>query len=242
MDYAIVFAFGLIFGSFANVCIWRLPRNESIVFPASRCPKCGARISPLDNIPLLSYLMLRGRCRSCANPISWRYPAVEAAMGLIAAGAYRRFGPTLAAGETFLLGFVFLVLLVSDLETRILPDTFSLGGMAIPLAFSILAGVEPQPLDRLLGGALASALVLFVLLAHFHLRGYYGMGYGDVKLMALAGMCFGFPGFFKPLIGSCLLALAVSVPFILLGRKGWKYPVPFGAFLGAGCLAGLFWR
>jgi len=242
MDYLLVTAFGLILGSFANVCIWRLPRNESVVFPPSHCPFCGVRIRPFDNIPILSYMILRGRCRSCGHVIPWKYPAVEAAMGLAALGAYFAYGFTAAGVESLLLAFLFLVMGVTDLETRILPDTFTVGGLAIPLGFALFAGLEPQPLDLLLGGALASALLLFVLLIHFHARGYYGMGYGDVKLMALAGVCFGFPGFFKPLIASCLLALAVSIPFILWKGKGWKYPIPYGTFLCAACLAGLYWR
>ena len=242
MDYALVLAFGLIWGSFANVCIWRLPRGESLVFPSSHCPACGAGIRPWDNIPLLSFLILKGRCRACGHPISPRYPAVEAAAGLIALACYLRFGLSQAGVEAFLLGGLFLILGVTDLETRILPDSLTVGGLAIPLGFSLLLRTEPEPLDLLLGAAVGSALLLFILLIHFHARGYYGMGYGDVKLMALSGACFGFPGFFKPLIASCLLALAVSVPFILVKGKSWTYPIPFGTFLAGGSLFWMFMR
>ena len=240
MDHAFVLAFGLIIGSFANVCVWRLPRGESLVSPPSHCPFCGTRIGVRDNIPLISFIILKARCRICRHPISWRYPIVEAATGILALASHFRFGLSQAGLEVFLLSVLFLILLATDLETRLLPDSLTVGGLVLPLGFPLLAGMEPEPLDLLLGAAVGSALFLFILLIHFHARGYYGMGYGDVKLMALSGACFGFPGFFKPLIASCVLALAVSVPFILAKGKSWKYPIPFGAFLAGGSLIWLF--
>ena len=240
MEIAFAALFGLIVGSFGNVCVHRLPRGKSIVFPASHCPACGARIRPLDNIPLLSWIALGGKCRACRAPIPWRYPLLEALSGAAAAAAVWRWGPAVPAVMGFILAFIFLLLLFTDLETRLLPDTLTLGGIAVPLAFGLFAGTEPVPMDALLGAAAGSGLLLFVLLAHYHVRGYYGMGFGDVKLMAMIGACFGFPGMLYPLIGSCLLALLVAVPFILWRGKSWQYPIPFGTFLCAASALYLF--
>ena len=240
MDIALAALFGLIVGSFGNVCVHRLPRGKSLIFPASHCPGCGVRIRPLDNIPLLSWLALGGKCRACKTSIPWRYPLLEALSGAAAAAAVWKWGVTAPAALGFLAAFVFLVLLFTDLETRLLPDTLTLGGTALPLAFGLLGGTEPVPFDALLGAAAGSGLLLFVLLLHYHVRGYYGMGFGDVKLMAMIGACFGFPGMIYPLLGSCLLALLVAVPFILAKGKTWHYPIPFGTFLCAASALYLF--
>jgi leader peptidase (prepilin peptidase)/N-methyltransferase len=240
MEIAFAALFGLILGSFGNVCVHRLPRGQSLVHPASHCPKCGARVRPLDNIPVLSWLALGGKCRACRAPIPWRYPLLEALSGAAAAAAMGKWGLSAQGALGFAAAFVFLVLLFTDLETRLLPDTLTLGGAALPLAFGLLAGSDPVPFDALLGAAAGSGLLLFVLLLHYHVRGYYGMGFGDVKLMAMTGACFGFPGMIYPLIGSCLLALLVAVPFILARGKSWQYPVPYGTFLCAASALYLF--
>lgn len=240
MEIAFAALFGLILGSFGNVCVHRLPRGKSLAYPPSHCPKCNARIRALDNIPVLSWLALGGRCRSCKAPIPWRYPLLEALSGAAAAAAAWKWGVSAPAALGFAAAFVFLVLLFTDLETRLLPDTFTLGGTALPLAFGLLGGTEPAPFDALLGAAAGSGLLLFVLLLHYHVRGYYGMGFGDVKLMAMIGACFGFPGMIYPLVGSCLIALLVAVPFILVKGKSWQYPIPFGTFLCAASALYLF--
>ncbi|MCI0356356.1 MAG: prepilin peptidase, partial [Acidobacteria bacterium] len=133
----LVFLFGLCTGSFLNVCIRRIPAGQSIVRPASRCPKCAAAIKPYDNIPVLSYLFLRGRCRNCRAPISFVYPAVELLTGLIFLACYLMFGPTLAAAKWMLFSALLIVLVFTDIFERILPDPVNFGGLATGLLLSL---------------------------------------------------------------------------------------------------------
>jgi len=138
---------GLVVGSFANVCVYRLPRGESVVSPPSRCPRCGSRITARDNLPVLSFLLLRGRCRSCGAPISWRYPAVEAATGLLWLGLAATFGPAPRTAVAMALVTALLVLSLIDLDHKILPDVITLPGIVVGLAASFLPGSPVRPLS-----------------------------------------------------------------------------------------------
>jgi leader peptidase (prepilin peptidase)/N-methyltransferase len=205
-----IFAFGLAFGSFLNVCIYRMPRGLSVVRPGSACPHCGQAIRFYDNIPVLSWIFLRGRCRQCAAKITPRYAIVE----LLTAGlfllCYWHFGLTLAMLKCAVLGFLLLGLIFTDAETHLLPDKLTLTGLALGLVFSlfvpvndllsmILPGIVQLPvsselswrlfslLDSLLGAAIGASFLYGVGVAYLRWRGVEGMGFGDVKLMAMIG-------------------------------------------------------
>jgi leader peptidase (prepilin peptidase) / N-methyltransferase len=215
LDYifgAAAFLFGLCFGSFLNVCIYRLPRGLSVVSPRSACPKCHTPIAAYDNIPVLSWLILRGRCRRCHARITPRYAVVELITGLLFLGVYLHFGPTLLTLKYCVYSFLILGLIFTDAETRLLPDKLTLTGFALGLIFSIFIPVS-GPLLRYapdvfpempdvgwriisLGHALIGALIGagFIWLAgelYFRLRGQEGMGLGDSKLMLLIGAFLG---------------------------------------------------
>jgi len=258
-----VFLFGLCIGSFLNVCIRRIPSEEglSIVRPASRCPACKTPIKPYDNIPILSFLLLGGKCRSCRAPISALYPAVELLTGAMFLICVLTFGPTLDAIKWAVFTSVLIVLVFTDILERILPDAVNFTGLGAGLLFSCFTAPmdtaagwicrrlfefpPPAPalnlVDALLGAAAGSGLLWVVADGYFRLRGRQGMGLGDVKMMAMVG------GFLGPqrtvltiLVGSLLGSLLGGL-FILLRSKGTEYELPFGAFLGAAALLVLFW-
>ena len=227
--------FGLIFGSFLNVCIvrWGAEPKQSVVRPPSRCPRCGTGLRPYDNIPVLSWLLLRGKCRSCALPISPMYPLVELATGIIWAVMVWRYGATLHA----LTGAVFLTILLgialTDFRAYLIPDEFSVGGLAVGLVLAAVAGLPA------LGQALLGAAVGFGLL---WLIGWLGaivfrkdaMGGGDVKMMAMVGAFTGWQGTLVSIFLGAVLGTLIFVPITLFKRDKL---VPFGIFLAMGAAA-----
>jgi len=224
---------GLVVGSFLNVCIHRIPRRENIVYPASHCPFCGHSIRPYDNIPLFSYLLLRGRCRSCGNKISYRYPVVEAATGLGFALLAGQFG----LGLSTLLYLVFysalVVLAFIDLEHQILPDVITLPGIPLGLVLGLFL-----PQGRFLSSAVGLILGggLFYLVALFS-RG--GMGGGDIKLAAMIGSFLGWQRLLLTIFLATLSGSLVGILLLALGLKGRKDPIPFGPFLSLGAFLSL---
>lgn len=246
---------GLLFGSFLNVCIARLPRHLSVVRPGSRCPRCGAPVRPWDNIPLLSYALLRGRCRGCGGRISPRYPLVEAALAALWAGCALRFGLGAAALEAALACFLLLGLLVMDAETLLLPNTFTLPGAALGLGQALLPGGglaaalrlgsgAPVPLPSwkpwvgsLLGAGLGAGLLWLVRGSYKAIRRREGMGLGDVKLEALLGAWLGVGGgLLALLLGVGLGAIVGAGALAVRGKAAAALQLPFGSFL---CAAGL---
>ncbi len=231
---------GLCAGSFLNVVIARVPAGRSIVYPGSACPRCGSPIAWYDNLPILSYALLRGRCRSCRAAISWRYPALEALTAGLFALAYTRFGWSLdlPAALALLCGLVAITGI--DLDHQIIPDVLSLPGLVIGFLFSLAAG-HGRWLDSLLGILVGGGVFLVIILASALVLGQAGMGMGDVKLAAMIGAFLGW----KLTILSALLAVLVGGPLagVLLatGRKGRRDPVPFGPFLAFGGTVSLFW-
>ncbi len=253
---------GLLLGSFLNVCIARLPRHRSVVWPGSHCPRCGAPIRPYDNIPIVSYLLLRGRCRACGERISPRYPAVEAGLaGLFALGALRMPSPW-AAAEAGALCFFLLGLLVMDAETLLLPDSVTLPGAALGLAVAALPGgglvralglgaTVPVPTPTWppwVGGSLGAAggagFLLGVGGVYRLVRKRQGMGLGDVKLAALLGAWLGVAGVALTLLLGMFAGAIAGL--VLLARRGGSADVlrlPFGSFLcGAGLVTLFFGR
>jgi leader peptidase (prepilin peptidase)/N-methyltransferase len=231
---------GLIVGSYLNVVVHRLPRGLSTVRPRSRCPACGAGIGALDNLPVVSWLLLRGRCRHCGTLIGWRYPAVELGTAALFVACLERFGPTLAAAVAALLGCLLLALAMIDAEHYLLPDRLTLPGIVVGLA------VQPWIdwgglLAAAFGAALGGGLLLALWGAWLLLRGEEGMGLGDAKMLAMIGAFLGWKGVLVTLFVASLVGSAVGLGLIALGRGGMKSRLPFGVFLAVGGAVALFW-
>jgi leader peptidase (prepilin peptidase)/N-methyltransferase len=232
--------FGLFIGSFLNVCIHRIPRGESIVFPPSRCPGCGAGIKPWDNIPVLSYLLLRGKCRGCGEKISLRYPVVELLSGLLAVTMLYRFGLTPAAGIYYAWSAALLVITFIDIDYQIIPDSLSLGGIVAGLVLVWwVPGLSYK--DSLIGLALGGGLLMAVIYGYYFLTGKQGMGGGDVKLLAMIGVFTGWRGVLFTIFAGSLSGTLVGIPWALVNRKNMKAAIPFGPFLALGALVYVLW-
>ena len=255
---------GLIVGSFANVCIHRLPRGRSVVWPGSACPSCDASIRWYDNLPVLSWILLAGRCRSCRAAIPPIYPAVEAASAVILLTLHAQHGLSVRWGALSWLAVSTLILVPIDLRHGILPDRVTLPGIAAGLIASVF-GPVPGIRGALLGAA-AGALIplgirgLYILYARRRTRfeaadaggpdlpeepeddrQREGMGLGDVKMLAMVGAFLGVPGVLLTMFLGSVIGTLVVVPMVLVGRQGMKTPVPFGPFLGLAALISMFW-
>ena len=277
-----VFIYGLCFGSFLNVCIYRLPRGKSVVAPRSACPHCGDMIPLYHNLPVVSWLILGGKCRACKQPISPRYLVVELLTGVLFLSCFMHFGLTLGALKCAVLGYLLLGLIFTDAETKLLPDAMTLPGLALGIAFSFVVPVHDlasrimpgivSPMmrgeiswrlwslaDSLLGAAVGASFLYGVAAIYLRARGVEGMGFGDVKLMAMIGAFLGtkltvLTIFTASLAGSLfglstILAVwmkrnrrirARGTPSIEARRRAWQsarlalryYEMPFGVFLG----------
>jgi leader peptidase (prepilin peptidase) / N-methyltransferase len=287
-----IFVLGLAFGSFLNVCIYRLPRDLSVVHPRSACPGCEQPIAFYDNLPVLSWLLLRGRCRNCKSRISPRYMVVEILTGAIFLAGYAHFGASLATLKYCAFGFLLLGLIFTDAETQLLPDKMTLPGLALGLVFSLLVpvndlasqllpGVVSLPLssdvswhllslaDSVLGAVVGASFIYGAGAIYLRARGVEGMGFGDVKLMAMVGAFLGakltmFTLFTASIAGSLFglsTVLAVWIkrtrrriarnhePAAQARRRAWesaaialrRHQMPFGVFLGSMALVALFY-
>jgi len=236
---AVAAAYGLVLGSFLNVVIHRLPREMSLLRPRSHCPACGATVRWFDNVPVLSYLVLGGRCRGCRAAISLRYPLVELASGGLLAGCVARFGITLTAAEAMVMVLLLLPLAFIDLEHHLLPDVLTLPGIAAGLAFSAAGGLTTLA-DAAIGVLVGGALPYAVIVAYRAIRGVEGMGLGDVKLLAMVGAFLGWRGALLVIgLGSCVGAV-VGISLIASGRGKRDTELPFGAFLAFAAAVALF--
>ena len=280
---AAIFALGLAFGSFLNVCIYRLPREKSVVAPRSACPHCGKLIPLYDNLPVLSWLILMGKCRQCKAPISPRYLLVELLAGFLFLGCYAQFGLTVAALKCAVLGYLLLGLVFTDAETKLLPDALTLPGLFLGIAFSLLVpvndlasrimpGLVSLPVsgdvswrvwslaDSVLGAAVGASFLYGAAAIYLRARGVEGMGFGDVKLMAmigaflgtkltvltifaasLAGSLFGISTMFAVWAKRMRRNAARGTSSFEARRRAWHsarmvlryYQMPFGVFLGS---------
>jgi leader peptidase (prepilin peptidase)/N-methyltransferase len=222
---------GLSVGSFLNVCVGRLPRGESLVRPRSRCPRCGAGIAWYDNIPVFSWLALRGRCRSCREPISWTYPALELTTAAIWVGLAAVYGPTWHALQGAILFSLLLAIALIDGQHYLIPDALSLGGLGAGLALSLLPGA-PTPLVSVLGAALGFGVLLAVgILGEWAFR-KPAMGGGDMKMMAMVGAFLGPAGAMLTIFLGAVVGTVVFGPVSLKTKKD----VPFGVFLALGAV------
>ena len=285
-----IFLFGLAFGSFLNVCIYRLPRGLSVVAPRSACPECKEPIAFYDNLPVLSWFILGGRCRHCKTKITPRYWMIELLTGLLFLACYRYFGLTLATLKYCILAFLLLGLIFTDAETKLLPDKMTLPGLALGLIFSLLVpvhdlasqflpGIVNLPfsgevslrllslLDSLLGAAIGASFIYGAGAVYLRWRGTEGMGFGDVKLMAMVGSFLGikltiFTIFTASIAGSVFGLTTVFVVWLkrthrfmkrlanaqAARRRAWQsaqvvyrsYQMPFGVFLGSMALIAFF--
>ena len=221
--------FGLIVGSFLNVCIHRLPRGGSIVNPPSHCPSCGRPLRWFDNVPVLGYVVLRGRCRTCGDSISPMYPAVEVATAALFLLQLWHVGwqPLLAARLAF--SGAMLVLFVIDLRHRILPNVITIPGVVVGLAASVF--VEPGWIDALLGAAVGSGALLAISEAYYRIRGEEGLGMGDVKMLGMIGAFLGWQLMLVTLLLASLLGSLVGLAVMALRRGASRYALPLGSFL-----------
>ncbi len=281
-----IFAFGLAFGSFLNVCIYRMPRDRSVVSPGSACPGCGHAIRWYDNVPVLSWLLLRGRCRDCKLPISPRYAIVELLTATLFLVCYLRFGLSLETLKYCVFSFLIAGLIFTDAETKLLPDALTLPGLAAGLLFSALIPVNdvvsqfsPQLwqlsharllsiFDALLGAIIGATFIYGSGFAYKLARGVEGMGFGDVKLMAMVGAFLGlrltlFTIFAASILGAIFGLSAIPVVWIkrmrrrmirghepraVASKRAWHsaknvyryYAMPFGVFLGSMALVAVF--
>ncbi|UCG43777.1 MAG: prepilin peptidase [candidate division WOR-3 bacterium] len=248
MIWLLVVLLGLALGSFFNVCIHRIPLGQSVVFPPSYCPRCKKRIRPYDNIPVLSWILLGGRCRSCRKPISLRYPVVEAGTALLFAAIFARFG---LSWET-LSGLVFVSLLLVmafvDLDHQVIPFRLSIPGVILGITLSFLP--PGRTVDALLGAAAGAGFVLFAwLLWRYVLAGVFrrfgidqkeGIGVGDLPFAAMLGSFLGLSSTLVALFAAVAVGVAIGLVLQWVGRTGKGQPIPFGPFLAAGALVGLF--
>ncbi len=229
---AAAFVLGAILGSFLNVLIHRLPQRESIAFPGSHCPRCDAPIAPWDNVPIVSYLVLRGRCRHCRAPIPARYVIVEAGAGALLAVLVWRFGLTLAAVRYAVLGLALLVIFFTDLECGVIPNAVTYPGIVLGVLFGALTGTL---VSSLLAAVAAGAVFLVIAVASGG-----GMGGGDIKLAAMIGAFLGAPAVIVALFMGVALGAVAGVVLIALRLRTRKQTIPFGPALAAGAMIAVF--
>ncbi|HVN71693.1 MAG TPA: prepilin peptidase [Desulfomonilia bacterium] len=235
----IVALFGLFIGSFLNVCIHRIQRDESIVWPGSHCPKCGKALLPWDNIPVISYLILRGRCRYCSEPISVRYPVVELLSALLAVSLLYRFGATIAFLIYYSWACVLLIITFIDLDIQIIPDSLSVGGLVAGLIAVYWLPVSYK--DALIGLVLGGGLLMAIIYVYYFLTKKEGMGGGDVKLLAMIGVFTGWQGVLFTVFMSSLMGTMVGIPYGLIKKGTLKAAIPFGPFLALGAFIYVLW-
>jgi len=241
MWYVVSVVFGAIVGSFLNVCIVRLPKEESIVWPGSHCPRCRKPISYYDNVPLISYLVLRGRCRHCRESISLQYPLVEGVTAISSFLLFLRYG----ASPSYLFYFAFvaalIVITVIDLYHQIIPDVISLPGIGVGLIGALFI---PQItfFKSLMGVILGGGSLFLVAMLYQWLCKREGMGGGDVKLLAMIGAFLGWDAVILTILLGSLIGSVSGITIMLIKGKGFKYAIPFGPFLSIGAVIALFYK
>lgn len=252
---------GLVIGSFLNVCILRIPARQSILTPRSCCPDCGQALKSYDNVPLISFLLLSGRCRFCNTSISWQYPVVEALMAAIYWTTWVSYGLQWKTLVLLVFFSALIVLVFIDLNHRLLPDAITLPGIAVGIGLSLVVGIKGGVgtafmqwvglLDSsgrsgwlsssILGALVCSGFLWLVRAVYFKLKKVEGLGVGDLKLMAMVGAFLGVKlGLLTIMLGSMLGAL-IGLTFIKITGKDYRYPLPFGSFLGITAIGVALW-
>jgi len=240
VNVVLIFILGLIVGSFSNVCIYRIPRNESIIYPASHCPKCSSPIKPVDNIPLLSFILLKGRCRHCGSRISIRYPIVEFLTGLIYLIIYLIYGLSVQTLIYIILSSALIIIAFIDLNEEIVPDVISLPGIVIGFIISFFVPYISF-IDSALGIAVGGGLILIIGLGGSVIFKKEAMGGGDVKLAAMIGAFLGWRYVIISLFLGFFLGALAGIFLILSKIKSREDAIPFGPFIVLGSFITLLW-
>ncbi|MBN1471836.1 MAG: prepilin peptidase [Syntrophaceae bacterium] len=236
----LAFIFGAAIGSFLNVCIFRMPAKTSIIKPPSRCPYCHHAIRYYDNIPLISFVVLGGRCRDCHSRISWRYPLVELITALLSLVLFLKFGFSLNFFIFFIFTAVLIVITFIDLDHQIIPDILTLPG--IPLFFLAAVFLVKIPfMEALLGLLIGGGVLYIIALVYELISKREGMGGGDIKLLGMIGGFFGWKALIFILLFSSLSGAVIGIAAMIINKQDMKYAVPFGPFLSAAAVAYIFW-
>ncbi len=229
--------FGLVVGSFLNVCIYRVPRRESIVTPRSRCTRCGHELAWYENVPVVSWLALRGRCRGCGDRISVMYPLVEIVTAIVFALTYWQFGSTPLTAVRLVLACALIVLFVIDLEHQILPNTITLPGIGVGLLASPLG---PGWRSSLVGVVVGGLIPYAIAEVYYRVRKHEGLGMGDVKMLAMVGAFLGWPLMLLTLMVGSAAGAVVGLIMIARNHGDLRYALPFGTFLAVAALGASF--
>jgi leader peptidase (prepilin peptidase)/N-methyltransferase len=233
------FIIGLVIGSFLNVCIYRIPEGKSIISPPSHCPNCGERIKWYDNIPVISYLLLRGKCRNCGSPISIQYPLVELLTGFLTAAVVYKFGLTLTALYYAVFIWSLIVISLIDIKTMLVPVKLCY--------FTMLFGILLSPFipqitfkDSVLGASFGAGIILFIIETYYVITGKEGMGYGDANIMAVVGAFLGWKNILVTLFFASLVGAVIGIVLMATKGKNFKSALPFGPFISIGAVIALF--
>jgi leader peptidase (prepilin peptidase)/N-methyltransferase len=239
LEPLMVTLFGLCIGSFLNVCAYRLPLGESIVHPRSRCTSCGRILTWFDNLPVLSWVVLGGRCRTCKQPVSWMYPAVEIVTALVFLITYLTYGLTLLALVRVVFACALIVLFVTDLQHKILPNVITYPGIVAGFVCSLF--LPPGWTSSLIGLVVGGGFLLLIAEVYVRLRGQEGLGMGDVKLLAMIGAFLGWKLVLLTLVFASFTGSLIGGVLIASGRGTMKYELPFGTFLAVGAVLASTW-
>ncbi len=233
--HVLVFIIGICIGSFLNVCIHRIPISKSILFPGSLCPQCGSSIRFYDNIPVVSFLILKGKCRSCGSPIPFRYPMIELISGGFAISLLLKYGLTIEWISSYTFIAALLVITFIDIDHRIIPDIITLPGI---LFFLLVPFISPHItwVDSIIGVLLGGGFLLLIAMGYQLITKKEGMGGGDIKLLAMVGAFVGWKGVFFTLFLASVVGTLVGLILMLQSNKGMKLAIPFGPFLSIGAI------
>ena len=240
IEIILIFVLGLIVGSFSNVCIYRIPRNESVIYPASHCPKCRTKIKPVDNIPLLSYILLKGRCRNCGSKISIQYPVVEFLTGLIYLIIYLIYGLSIQSLVYIILSSALIIIAFIDLQEQIIPDIISLPGIVVGLILSFIVPYISF-INSVLGALVGGGIILIIAWVGSIIFKKEAMGGGDVKLAAMIGAFLGWRYTIISLFLGFFLGALIGIILIMTKIKKREDAIPFGPFIALGSIITLLW-
>jgi len=235
----LIFIFGLCIGSFLNVCIYRIPEPKSIISPGSMCPSCGNPIKFYDNIPVLSFIILRAKCRNCNVYISLRYPLVEILTGFFALSVFIKFGSSIEAPIYFIFIATLLVITFIDIDHRIIPDLISLPGIVFFFIASLTISTI-SIIDSFIGILAGGGILFAIAEIYWRITGKEGMGGGDVKLLAMIGALIGWKGVLFTIFVSSLVGTIIGIIVMLIQGKNLKLAIPFGPFLSIGAVVYVF--
>jgi len=233
------FILGAIVGSFLNVCIYRLPKKESLVSPSSHCTLCGEPIKFYDNIPIVSYILLGGKCRHCKEHISIRYPVVEGLSGLLCLTLFIKYGLTIQSLLYFLFAASLLIITFIDIDYQFIPDIISIPGIFFGIGASFLIPLMSW-LESFIGILIGGGFLFVVAIGYKWLTGRDGMGGGDIKLLAMTGAWLGWKSIPFVLLSSSLIGALIGGGALLINKKGLRYKIPFGPFLSLASIAYIF--